>query len=631
MNQSLTYLFRRALVLSLLLGAGLSLLPAQPTHRLSWPEVQDSILVLMEKAGIPGLMVAVVSSDSVWVESGLGVTDLNSRQPVTDSTRFRMGSVTKSLTALCIMKLVQEGKFSLDAPLSTLLPDLRISNPWATTDPIRLVHLLEHTAGLDDLHPAAYYNRTGTEKTSRELVAAAQNSLSARWRPGSRMAYSNADYLILGYLMEEITGQRPEAYAQTVLFGPLEMRDARLRDLPQEDPQLATGHIPGQDSVKPIPFRPTLAGMAGSLQASARDMAALLQAYLRVGRASDSSDWLKPDVLHRMEQSTSTYAAQAGLTRGYGLGLNPVFSGHPGAWRGHSGGIDGFQAFFAYSRSLDRGFALAINANLPFGSIQRLLADWLTQDTVATPPPPYPLQRDKLATSLGFFTFASPRNQLLSFQEIFTSPRSLRLQGDTLVSEGIFSPPVYWVAVNDSGHFRRTDQLEASLALLWHPHDSKPAFAVNGQLYEHARKGRHILFLTLFALSVLIIMLFVLVGTIWLLLGALKRVDRQSVYPVWPALVGAIGLAGLQHFLNAALQDFFRAGLMHGDTIGLYVSGLMLGLGSIGAFLMALRYLLAKGLTDPWAIFLVLHSMMLLFLAAMAYQYDLIGLQLWNY
>ena len=618
--------YRQALGL-LLLTLGMSC--PLPGQSLPWPAVRDSIHHLMQEAGIPGLMLTVIRDDSVWFAGGMG--EAESGRPVTDTTRFRLGSISKTFASLAVVHLVQEGKLSLEQEVASLLPDIAIRNRWATERPVRVVHLLEHTSGFDDLHPAAFYIRDGQPKTAREMAKGAQNSLFCRWAPGTRMAYSNANYVLLGYVIEQVSGIPYDAYIDEVVFQPLGMQQANFLTFPPAGPGYATGHYQdARGAVVPVAFRPTNASAAGALQASARDMAAFLTMLLRCGRDTGATYWLPPAMLQRMETPTTTYAAQAGLRHGYGLGIYHLAPKQGGQWRGHNGGIDGFVSQYAYSRRLGRAFAVSANATLPIEPITTLLLAWLSPDSSISLPPPYPLDETALAPQMGFFTFTAPRSQLQSFQHVFSSARELRVQGDTLHSGGWFSPEHTWVAVNDSLHFRRTDHQEASLVLFRGPEEGKPGFALGGSVYRQGSKGQHLAFLVLFLGSIIGTTLFIPVGLVWLGLGAAKRVKRAGVLPVWPALLSSLGLLSLFTFLNRAFADFFQAGLLTPDTLGVFLSGLALGLGALISFLMAVRYVSQRGL-DLWPGYLLLNSIMQLFLAVYFFQQNLIGLRLWAY
>ena len=101
----------------------------------------------MQVNSIPGAGIAIVSKDSVIFLGGLGYANMEDNIPVTDTTCFRMGSITKSFIALGFLKLAEEGRIDLNTPVKEIVPEINIINPWQETDPVRVAHILEHTSG----------------------------------------------------------------------------------------------------------------------------------------------------------------------------------------------------------------------------------------------------------------------------------------------------------------------------------------------------------------------------------------------------------------------------------------------------------------------------------------------------
>ena len=179
----------------------------------------------MTREHIPGLMLTLVSHDSVLFEGGLGLADLEARRPVTAQTRFRIASVTKTFVAARLMQLIEQGKLHLTDEVRKIASEMPIDNLWEATDPVRVVHLLEHTAGFDDMRINHFYNTRPTDPRGTEGLAIFRGELRCRWRPGERMSYSNPGYQVAGYLLEKFSGQPYEQYLTTHLLRPLAMPD----------------------------------------------------------------------------------------------------------------------------------------------------------------------------------------------------------------------------------------------------------------------------------------------------------------------------------------------------------------------------------------------------------------------
>lgn len=213
-----------AALLLLLLAVPTSAQPGIPPIR-TLAQLQDSLRAVMAREHIPGLMLTLVSHDSVLFEGGLGWADVAARQPVTAHTRFRLGSVTKTFVAAGLLQLIEQGKLHLNDEVRKIAPEVPIDNPWEATDPVRVVHLLEHTAGFDDMAINHMYNLTPTDPRGLAVLALFRNELRCRWRPGERMSYANPGYQVAGYLLEKFSGQPYEQYLTTHLLRPLAMPD----------------------------------------------------------------------------------------------------------------------------------------------------------------------------------------------------------------------------------------------------------------------------------------------------------------------------------------------------------------------------------------------------------------------
>ncbi|RYF50981.1 MAG: class A beta-lactamase-related serine hydrolase, partial [Cytophagaceae bacterium] len=150
---------------------------ALPVDKLSF-----QIDSLQKAHNIPGLQVLIFTKDSLLYECNAGLRNVNAKTPVTHQTLFPVASITKSLVAVATLMLVQQGKLALTDEVKKLVLD--IDNPWQTTDPVRIAHLLEHTAGFDDWSMKAYAYDKPTISLQEGFTIDAQSRRS-RWRPGT--------------------------------------------------------------------------------------------------------------------------------------------------------------------------------------------------------------------------------------------------------------------------------------------------------------------------------------------------------------------------------------------------------------------------------------------------------------
>jgi len=237
----------------------------------------------MKAARVPGLALGIVHGDQIVHLKGFGIADRSGR-PVTPQTPFIIGSTTKSMTAVAIMQLVEAGKIELDAPVQKYLPWFRVADPEASAH-ITIRHLLNHTSGLPTTTQMEFISSSDTSDDALEqrVRALADAELSAP--VGTTWRYCNANYVILGLIIQSVSGQSYETYLQEHLFTPLEMHQTFTSQVEAQQHEMATGYrywfgfpVPAD-----LPYdRGNLP--AGFVISSAEDMAHYLIAHLNGGR-----------------------------------------------------------------------------------------------------------------------------------------------------------------------------------------------------------------------------------------------------------------------------------------------------------------------------------------------------------
>ncbi|TMQ18590.1 MAG: beta-lactamase family protein [Deltaproteobacteria bacterium] len=368
-----------AVLAGVLTIAGARAARAEPPPR-GIAELRARVARVLLREHVPGAGIALVDGDRVVWAGGVGVADRATGRPVTADTLFRVGSVTKSFLAL--VKLAERGRVDLDAPVSRIAPELAIGNRWAAEQPITLAHLLEHTAGFDDMHFNEMYAPLAAEAMPLgEVLAKNPASRVARWRPGSRFSYANPGYTVAAYVLEKVTGRAYEEVLDRELLRPLGMTGAALRLTPEVDARLARGY---RDEGAAVPYRAIYHRPAGNLMASPRDTVGV--------DAGDAS---------------------------YGLGnYGDVTERAP--VRGHDGGVDGFLSSYGYLPGQGVGFVVLLNSTYSWTAvvaIRHLLVEYLLADQPVSPPPRQPVPEDELQRWAGTYHLAAPRLQLLAFLE----------------------------------------------------------------------------------------------------------------------------------------------------------------------------------------------------------------------
>jgi CubicO group peptidase (beta-lactamase class C family) len=167
---------------------------------------------ILKDAHTPGASVAIVHRDGPEWVAALGQADVATARPATPETLFRIGSISKGFTSLAVLMLVEQGKLSLDDPVHKLAPEVWFENSWESTDPVRVVHLLEHTTGWDDMHLREYAKGWPASMGLQQAFDFDHDSRISRWRPRTRMAYCNSGPPVAAYIVEKITHQRFEDF-----------------------------------------------------------------------------------------------------------------------------------------------------------------------------------------------------------------------------------------------------------------------------------------------------------------------------------------------------------------------------------------------------------------------------------
>jgi CubicO group peptidase (beta-lactamase class C family) len=372
-------------------------------------ELDARIAKALADARIPGASIAVIENNTIVLAKGYGVSDLKASTPVTTETIFRAGSISKSLTSIGIMMLVEEGKLSLDDKLTDLMPELRIDNPWEATNPVRLVHLLEHTAGFNDIE----FSRYLLEGANVPLAKAAElyGPYRSRWKPGTRMSYANGGPVIAGRIIEKASGQAFETFMASRLTGPLGMQSAAWTRTPAVVPRLSKSYR--DEMGNEAKFFEIVGRPSGSLNVTARDLARIPLMLLARGTL-DGQTYLASASIDRIERTGTTRGAEAGLTQAYGLGNMAIHSGKV-VFRGHDGAIDGFLAKYAYAPGHGMGYVVMGNlANPELFNAAREIRRYLERNLKELAPAPRPLAAQDLVDFPGFYGPITPRQEKLA-------------------------------------------------------------------------------------------------------------------------------------------------------------------------------------------------------------------------
>jgi methyl acetate hydrolase len=280
----------------------------------------DQVLQQATDSGdIPGVVAIAANDRDIIYEGAFGKRNLNAAAPMTTDTVFRIASMTKAVTSVAAMQLVEQGKIQLDQPVASIIPafgELQVlvgfyGETPAFRPPIRQAtvrHLLTHTSGLAyeiwNADILTFQTVTKTPSIMSRLTTAFRNPLVAD--PGSAWIYGiNTDWL--GRVVEEVSGQPLDVYMQNNIFAPLDMTDTTFTERDDHQPRLGAVHVRQEDgSLTPIDFNwpPEKEFYNGGhgLYSTARDYMAFLRMLLQEG-SYRGSQILRPDTVAQMRQN----------------------------------------------------------------------------------------------------------------------------------------------------------------------------------------------------------------------------------------------------------------------------------------------------------------------------------------
>lgn len=347
---------------------------AQTNEPSNLEELKKAVESARQKHGIEALGIAFIGPDGEsWTES-LGKSNKKDEIDANSETLFRIGSTSKMFVGLAALKLHEQGQLDFDAKLADLAPEIPFSNRWEAEHPIRIVHLLEHTTGWDDIRPKEYAHNQAAPIDSKSALMLYPESRESRWVPGTRQAYCNSGPAVVAYIVEKITGQKFEDYVAQEFFAPIRMDSATFFKPENYRQSAALAYQGGKE----LEYWHIMYRASGSINASPNDMEKFLTFMLNRGSIADA-EILKSTSIERMQTPSSTLGAEKGIKAGYGIYNYSSGKGKGIPFYGHNGAVFGAFSDFSYSPELNSGFALMTTGAPPF-AISELLKGYIIRN-----------------------------------------------------------------------------------------------------------------------------------------------------------------------------------------------------------------------------------------------------------
>ena len=352
---------------SFLLLAFFALLPAvSPAQDLPFAGIKPAMQKFVDDGDLAGAVTLVGNKDGILNHEAVGQRDLADQSPMQKDAIFRIASMTKPITAIAIMILVDEGKLSPDDDVAKHLPEF--ANATLVGDkkpsrPLKIRDLLTHTGGLPNYPKefAEIYMKRDRTLTETSKAVATQ---PLQFEPGSKWAYCNTGIDTLGRIVEVASGESFEAFLQKRVFDPLRMKDTAFYPTPEHRKRLAKtynkkdGKLVLDMNLIGLPEKPTFPIPAGGLVSCGADLAELYRMMLNKGELNGKRILSEKAVAEMTRTQTGDIATGfvPGMSFGYGWavvkepkGVTAMMSagtyGHGGAF-GTQGWIDPKQDLF---------------------------------------------------------------------------------------------------------------------------------------------------------------------------------------------------------------------------------------------------------------------------------------------
>jgi CubicO group peptidase (beta-lactamase class C family) len=341
--------------------------------RAALPEIDKAFAAFATRTRVPGIAYGVLIDGQLVHTGSVGVRELATRTPITPDTVFRIASMTKSFTALSILKLRDEGKLSLDDPAERYIHELTtLKYPTSDSPKITLRHLMSHAEGFPEDNPWGDQQLAVSETEFTEML---RQGIPFSTAPGTAYEYSNYGFAILGRVVSRVSGIPYKDYVTANILRPLGMTATTLEPASVPRDRLALGYRWEDEQWKEEPQLPDGAfGAMGGMLTSTSDLAKYVAFMMSAWPPRDGADPgpVKRSSLREMQQvsrlrpatATGSGASLQLNASGYGYGLRIRQSCDYRHIVAHSGGLPGFGSQMRWLS--DEGVAFIAMGNLTY-------------------------------------------------------------------------------------------------------------------------------------------------------------------------------------------------------------------------------------------------------------------------
>jgi CubicO group peptidase (beta-lactamase class C family) len=360
-------------LLALLVSVNLSAQEESRTTEQFVREIDKKIPQLLHDFTVPGAAIAIIENGEIVLQKGYGFSDLEKEVKVNTETGFNIGSISKTIAAWGVMKLVHEGKVDLDAPAETYLTRWHLPESEYDSDKVTIRRLLSHTAGLS-LHGYPGWSPSDALPTLEESLNGKNNGpgrVEIIMEPGTKYQYSGGGFTILQLIVEEVTGQKFEDYMQAQILDPLGMTNSSYKI---DDKIMAASSLEYNNYGEEIDFESFTAQAAAGLHVTIGDFTRF--AFANLYRNKDHEKYnpvLPTDVIQQMMKPVPEAQGRFGYGMGYMIESIP---GTSVLLAGHRGSNTGWQAIFNVNPETNDGFIMVTNGGSGQNIYHPIFYDW---------------------------------------------------------------------------------------------------------------------------------------------------------------------------------------------------------------------------------------------------------------
>lgn len=338
-------------------------------------EIDQKVPQLLHDFSIPGAAIAIIENGEIVLQKGYGFSDIEKEVKVNVRTGFNIASISKTIAAWGVMKLVQDGKIDLDAPAEKYLTRWHLPASKFNSNEVTIRRLLSHTAGLS-LHGYPGWSPNDTLPTIEESLSGKNNGpgrVEIIMEPGTKYQYSGGGFTILQLIIEEVTGQKFEDYMQEQILDPLGMTNSSYKI---DGKIMATSASEYDNFGEKTAFELFTAQAAAGLHTTIEDFTRFAIANLyRNNYQKKDNPVLSPDILQQMMEPGPATNGEYGL--GYEISKGESLKGLVG----HTGGNTGWQSMFRVDPVTNDGFVVFTNGGAGYNIINVVLCEWVTWNT----------------------------------------------------------------------------------------------------------------------------------------------------------------------------------------------------------------------------------------------------------